>query len=765
MNARRLLFATMVSAAFALANLAFAVPAGAQAALDCEAGTPEEWTVILSASSETTGTQFVCNYTVRNPEGGEGNPVIGGTAITIEYYCSASDAKERFDGVTQTKRPTKTQSIDGEMLTIEEGPKAANPDNPQKNGIFNTLLPGTYNLMEKEWRLLSSQVFATIVVNTNRGIVEEKKRFGVTKVEPYARTLANQNSSGAGCKIPPVGGAATAGARRSRPPVVILAGVGAVLIGGILVWRRRGGGANTTSATVPAPSGPCDAMRQSLDTATEELGVLREAAHDLNSQLERADAIHRQNMVKASMVFGIEIASVVSGFATDAALAARSFHGLKPSGASVLGEMDNWKPPSELGQALQAALARAHEAVAAAAARFRMLTEEASALVASVGRYVDDLPAVRLARGVVADAETAVSQMTKDLHLSNALRNEMDELESSMKTNAQQTWTLSHEKVRMEKLIPQKTDALTNARDIIKNAQGRLPVELAEVEAELKRLRAIEAESLTENTASLANLARQIEETEEQAQYLGAHLREANVRPDVIKATEDMARLQKEIAQLPNQIENLASLEQKSYESYQRLLGQKQDCNIRLRDIGDIHPGDVEKAMARKTDAEQRLGDAMSSARERFAHDLAQKEAAAKAAGAELMAADDYLNDLLTKNVLNASKVPGANNATVGSKLAKAGGQALDAFTGVITWPLIVTGEIIFGVGQSPKEIWEILNAGRANIHMLRSRIGAIELETERQQNKIVTRRRALEACEARHSAPQPQPVAIRGRA
>jgi hypothetical protein len=272
MNARRLLFATMVSAAFALANLAFAVPAGAQAALDCEAGTPEEWTVILSASSETTGTQFVCNYTVRNPEGGEGNPVIGGTAITIEYYCSASDAKERFDGVTQTKRPTKTQSIDGEMLTIEEGPKAANPDNPQKNGIFNTLLPGTYNLMEKEWRLLSSQVFATIVVNTNRGIVEEKKRFGVTKVEPYARTLANQNSSGAGCKIPPVGGAATAGARRSRPPVVMASSSGA---GAVAVptpraqpCRRRAGRVTQcarASTRRPRSSGCC-AKRRMIST-------------------------------------------------------------------------------------------------------------------------------------------------------------------------------------------------------------------------------------------------------------------------------------------------------------------------------------------------------------------------------------------------------------------------------------------------------------------------------------------------------------------
>ena len=82
----------------------------------------------------------------------------------------------------------------------------------------------------------------------------------------------------------------------------------------------------------------------------------------------------------------------------------------------------------------------------------------------------------------------------------------------------------------------------------------------------------------------------------------------------------------------------------------------------------------------------------------------------------------------------------------------------------MITWPFTVAGEIILGVGQTPKEIWDILNAGRTNIHILRSRIGAIQLETERHENKIYRLEKQLEACLAANRAGNAQPVTIRGR-
>jgi hypothetical protein len=128
--------------------------------------------------------------------------------------------------VAGSTRRTETKRVDGELLIIEEGPAAKNPDNPQSSGINATLYDGQYNLFEKEWRLLNPQVFATIVVITNRGTVPEDKRFGVDDVEPMARTLANANTAGAGCPIASVGGAA--GGDDGGNTLVIVGGVGLV---------------------------------------------------------------------------------------------------------------------------------------------------------------------------------------------------------------------------------------------------------------------------------------------------------------------------------------------------------------------------------------------------------------------------------------------------------------------------------------------------------------------------------------------------------
>ena len=209
--------------------------ADAQASINCAAGVPDEWEFLAGASSNKVGQQILCNYSVTGTVNGQRGQLVGGTAITIEYFCSAADASKRFDGVTSSKRKTETARVDGELLVIEEGPSAKNPDNPQSVGITSTFYDGVYNLFEKEWRLLNPQVFATIVVITNRGQTPEDKRLSVKQVEAVARSLANANSSGAGCAIPGAGG----GGGGDNTAIVVVGGIGLVAAAALAASKAK----------------------------------------------------------------------------------------------------------------------------------------------------------------------------------------------------------------------------------------------------------------------------------------------------------------------------------------------------------------------------------------------------------------------------------------------------------------------------------------------------------------------------------------------
>jgi hypothetical protein len=236
-------------------------PASADAESLCAAG-EDGWNVITEASStDASPTGFLCNYRVDRPAG------ESGTAITIEYFCSAAEGRGRYDSVAG-ERDTETFRDDATgVLVTEEGPKAQNPDNPQSDGVFSQFFSEPFTLQEKEWRLLNEQVFATIVVLTNeRGVVSEEERFGVTQAEAVARTLADRSRSAAGCAIP-----ATASGRRTPPPstekdgggsplavILIVAGALAlVVVGGYFardrLRRGRSGRADVQVTRRPDP--------------------------------------------------------------------------------------------------------------------------------------------------------------------------------------------------------------------------------------------------------------------------------------------------------------------------------------------------------------------------------------------------------------------------------------------------------------------------------------------------------------------------------
>ena len=240
-------------------------PASAQAPVECQKGAPEEWSFLAARSSKTVGSQFLCNYSVHGAGSGGNGPAVGGTAITVEYFCTAAEAAARFKSVADSPRKTETQRIAGELLVIEEGPSAKNPDNPQSDGVSSTFFEGEFNLFEKEWRLLNPQVFATLVVITDRGKVPEDKRFGVDDVEPVARGLADLNASGAGCAIPSTGGGDDGG---GNGIIVVVGGIGFVAAAAALAVKARKPKAASVPATATTSPTP---QTEDLDLAILQL--------------------------------------------------------------------------------------------------------------------------------------------------------------------------------------------------------------------------------------------------------------------------------------------------------------------------------------------------------------------------------------------------------------------------------------------------------------------------------------------------------------
>ena len=128
------------------------------------------------------------------------------------------------------------------------------------------------------------------------------------------------------------------------------------LVGGVAVvatitvggWRWR----NRTGKPLTPPGGRlagkvpvrCRDLATRHDTELEILNGLRSAETELTQKLEKAETIHKNNIIKARMVFNLEIIQTVGGFTTDLALALRPGV-LRHVAPSVLGEQDTWRPP------------------------------------------------------------------------------------------------------------------------------------------------------------------------------------------------------------------------------------------------------------------------------------------------------------------------------------------------------------------------------------------------------------------------------------
>jgi hypothetical protein len=749
--------AGLIGPAFVVAT-AVVCTSGATARADatelCDAGN-EDWNVIVDASNDTaSSTGFLCNYRVDRgkvllADGSEKNLGESGVAVTIEYFCSAADGRERYEGVAGP-RDTETYRDDrAGFLIHEEGPQAKNPANPQDDGIFSQFFtnpdgsPLLIGLMEKEWRLLNDQVFATIVVLTNeRGQVDETDRFGVESGEAVARILADRHRSAAGCAIPAVASDPNAtDAGGGGIPVEVVAGIGGVIvIGGYTVWRRKPGKAVPTSKTVAGSVPPhCIGIATLYDNEVAILDTLNEAEQEVRQKLERAEKIHTNNIIKAKMVVNIEIISVFGGSATDLATALRPAV-LRRGGPGALGQMDTWKPPGGIGSGIAARIKALEAAASAAWSKVGAFRNQIEILLNPIEERIRNLPGVKNAQQLWEFHMNKLGEMINDLPKANAARAKLREFEYAVETAGDQVKTaqavvrdaeaaVSHAETALNMKRNQLPPGFDAAQDALREAEEKLKLLQADVNTPTIRLSRADdvLQAARAKVSSLTNDAR-------------------GVLAEIPQLEAALAQQRADLVPKQAQLDELGK-------ALNRAIDRKQTkFNELMTGLNDLTPVDIDRQSKIAGQAQRELDAATAAGRVELSKEVEAARQAQHAATVEAASAQGALDDLRAqaeRNQLNfGTQAP--NDGGVLSAI----GRAIHWASAPIRYPLGIAAEIVFGVGQSPAEIMEILLQGRHNVHLLRSHLGAIKRAAYEQKRKVQKFRRQLDACTGSKTSP-----------
>lgn len=718
--------AVAIAIAAAASLIAAARPAAAADTI-CDITAPEGWNLIGEASSTQAGEQFVCNYKVDRPSG------QSGTAITIEYFCTPEDASARFGGVVGHRdNVTTPPGAPPGTLVVEEGRQARNPDNRQADGVFSSFFPGVeFGLFEKEWSLLNQQVFATIVVLTNeRGRVAEEERFGVDDAEIVARILANRNRGAAGCPIPEVPAAGSSGTSPPTIPIIVgTVGVIIVIGGTRLIWRRKG------EPKRPADHGPvperCRGVAAQYEDSRDRLATLREASRDLGEQLQRAEIIHANNIIKANMVVGFEVGSVIGGTVGDLAQAVG-----RPRGASPAQQLDTWRPPSKLGANMAKALQLAEEALELAKNKARLVAEQLAAIRSKVDDLVENSTVVRNARQLHEYWTNKLTSALEDLPKANAARKRYADLDA----------------------LAKKQGAL-----VAKGAAVRAPLERAVLQgaAELEGLEALANKAVSPMKDELAALDKHMKAIDD-ARTMGPGGKKLPLAPDRARQIERMQEMRGELLERISEVElehgrgisehkrKLDATKKQLQElddqpGWKELLADRQRTSTELQDaaaelhrLEEVSEADVRHFREQANRYANQLLEARAAGKMQEMADVDHVARRLEQARFNEMLAQDALDNL--RRSAESLEVGGAPRVPGGAEQGWSIGRA-------VRWPIRVLGELVFGVGQSPEEIVAILRKGFANIEILRKGYTAITTEGDAEHGKAVKLRQALDDC------------------
>jgi predicted nucleic acid-binding Zn-ribbon protein len=708
------------------------------------------WAVIADSSNATaSATGFLCNYRVDRTtttltDGRVVNLGQSGVAITIEYYCSAAEGRDRYQSVAGARTTETFRDDAAGVLITEEGTQAKNPDNPQAQGVFSGFFvdsngdPIPFGLQEKEWRLLNPQVFATIVVLTNeRGKVDETERFGVEQGEIVARDLANRSRSAAGCDIPEVGGTTTSTGDGGGLPVTVLGGaVGTaiVVVGGYTIWRRRKGAVGRAAPKI-APKVPpqCQGLATIYDDQVQTLATLGEAQADLQKQLDRAEKIHKNNLIKARMVVNLEIISALGQSATDIALALRPAV-LRRVGPGAIGQMDTWKPPGSLSAKWADRIRAAEEAARNAWSRFHQLTEEASLLLSPIEERIRQIPAVQNAKQMWEFHMNRLGEMMADLPKVNQLRTELTQLEHGVEV-------ASGEMKAAEGVLTKAKSELSAAETALNMERNQLPPGYWAAQKELEGAEERMAKLVSTGVEDTLRLGRAQEAIDAARGRLSSATREAG---DTVSRITD---LEKAMTDASARVDVAKEPFETAGKAYDKAVGDRQKVsNTLLTQYSDLTAADIDSQGKVAAQAQREYDAAQAQGRQALSEDLLKKREQANAAQVDAAAAQGQLDDVRAQ--AEADTVRSAmGTPTDKGGIVSAIGKAIWWASAPVRYSLTIAGELVLGVGQSPQEIMEILLQGRTNIQLLRSHLGAVSRARFDQQRKLRALRNQLTDC------------------
>jgi hypothetical protein len=601
--------------------------------------------------------------------------------------------------------------------------------------VYSSFFPDVeFGLFEKEWRLLGSQVFATIVVLTNeRGAVEEDKRYGVDDAEPVARVLANRNRAAAGCPVPEVPTTGAFGGGSGIPLIPIVVGTGGVviIIGGTrLVWRRKSRTPLPQSNLGDVPDA-CAGAKQSYEDSRERLGVMREAAHELSEQLRRAEIIHANNIIKANMVVGFEVGSVIGGTVGDLAQAVS-----RPRGSAPRQQIDTWKPPSKLTGKMAQALQLAQEALDAARSKVKLITDELAVLRTKIDDMVENSPTVRNARDLHTYWSNKLQTAIADLPKATAARKRWAELDELAKKQGRLIAKGAEVRAPIERAAIALGHEVEGLEAMAAKAAAPLKEEVAGFEAAIKKI----DDSATMGPGGtklplgrdrLAKIARLKELRDEAMERLRDVELDWGRKVGETKRKLDAAKQQlQDLADQPGWKELLADRDRTS--------AQLQEVVAELNNLDNLSPEDVARYADMEAKAALELVEARGLAKAQEYMDADHMARRLERAKFDELLAQDALDNL--RRNIESIEVGATPRIPDGADQGWAIGR-------LVRWPIRVFGELVFGVGQSPEEIMAILRKGFANIEVLRTGYTALTAEADAELVKATKLRQALDDC------------------
>jgi hypothetical protein len=524
-----------------------------------------------------------------------------------------------------------------------------------------------------------------------------------------------------------------AGTDGGVPLIPIIVGTGGVIIvigGTRLIWRRKPGTPRPSSNIGEVPDA-CAGAKTSYEDSRERLQTLRDAQQNLSEQLRRAEIIHANNIIKANMVVGFEVGSVIGGTVGDLAQSLG-----RPRGSAPRQQIDNWKPPSKLGAKMAQALQVANEALEVARTRVKIIADQMDVLRSKIDDMVENSTAVRNARDLQTYWFNKLEAALVDLPKATAARKQWAELDELAKKQGRLIAKGAEVRAPFQRAAIQLQDRVEGLEAWAAKAAAPLKEEVAGFDAAIKKID--DSATMGPGGAKLplgrdriAKIERLKELRAEAAERLAAaeleHAREIGEAKQKLEAARKQL---KDLDDQPGWKELLADRDRTS--------AQLQDVTVQLDQLENITEAEVRRYKDLADKAASDLLEARAAAKmDEFtdADHLARR--LEKAKFDELLAQDAL--DNLRRN---------AESIEVGAMPRVADGAEQGWAIGrIVRWPFRVFGELVFGVGQSPEEIVAILRKGFANIELLRTGYTAISAEADKEHANATRLRQALDDC------------------